>query len=118
MDMTPIMRAWPAVAPRIAEQLTAGANNTVYLVDGNAGRYVLRVYRNHADSARLASEYKILRALLTVDGLRRLSAAANRADTLARRLAASQPRHVVATGLRLARGIDLSPSCSERIGTI
>jgi homoserine kinase type II len=43
--------------------LTHGANNAVYLVDADSGRYVLRIYRNHGDIARLDAEFSILRAL-------------------------------------------------------
>lgn len=63
MDTAALMRAWPElIAPRLTP-LTTGANNIVYLVDGSAGQYVLRLYRNHADIARLAAEQAILRAL-------------------------------------------------------
>lgn len=65
MDFTVLASAWPALAPtpqRITP-LTQGANNTVYLIDVDSGRYVLRIYRNHTDTARLDAEYQILLAL-------------------------------------------------------
>lgn len=63
MDMGAITSAWPALAMTRLKPLTTGANNTVYLVDGSADQYVLRIYRNHADIPRLSVEHGILRAL-------------------------------------------------------
>jgi len=63
MDFDALASAWPALAPRRLTPLTRGANNAAYLVDADSGRYVLRIYRNHADSARLDAEYQILFAL-------------------------------------------------------
>ena len=63
MDFDALASAWPALAPQRLTPLTRGANNAAYLVDADSGRYVLRIYRNHADSARLDAEYQILFAL-------------------------------------------------------
>jgi homoserine kinase type II len=63
MDFTTLTSAWPALAPQRLTPLTHGANNAVYLIDADSGRYVLRIYRNHADAARLDAEYQILFAL-------------------------------------------------------
>ncbi len=63
MDLGAITGAWPALAVTQLKPLTTGANNTVYLVDGSADQYVLRIYRNHADIPRLDVEHSILRAL-------------------------------------------------------
>lgn len=63
MDLTVLASAWRTLAPQQMTPLTHGANNAVYLVDADSGRYVLRIYRNHGDIARLDTEYQILRAL-------------------------------------------------------
>lgn len=63
MDFTVLVSAWPTLTPQRLTPLTHGANNAVYLVDADSGRYVLRIYRNHADAARLDAEYQILFAL-------------------------------------------------------
>lgn len=63
MDFTAIISTWPIPTPNQVSQLTRGANNSVYLVDAGDSRYVLRIYRNHADAARLDVEYQILIAL-------------------------------------------------------
>lgn len=65
MDVAALIGVWPALtpAPQRITPLTQGANNTVYLIDADSGRYVLRIYRNHADIARLDAEYQILFAL-------------------------------------------------------
>ena len=63
MDFDALASAWPALAPQRLTPLTRGANNAAYLVDADSGRYVLRIYYNHADSARLDAEYQILFAL-------------------------------------------------------
>jgi homoserine kinase type II len=63
MDMLKLTREWPVIVPQRMTPLTRGANNAVYLVDADSGRYVLRVYRNHADTARLDAEFQILLAL-------------------------------------------------------
>ena len=62
-DTAAVTLAWPHLTPYRTRPLTRGANNTAYLIDGNAGRFVLRMYRNHADVARLSAEFEILRAL-------------------------------------------------------
>src|SRR6185312_1568685 len=63
MDVATLASAWPTLTPQRMTPLTRGANNAVYLVDADSGRYVLRIYRNHTDSARLDAEYQILFAL-------------------------------------------------------
>ncbi len=63
MDIAALTRAWPALAPQRITPLICGANNAVYLIDADGGRYVLRVYHNHADAARLDAEFQILLAL-------------------------------------------------------
>ncbi len=63
MDVAALVGAWPALAPQRMTLLTRGANNVVYLVDADSGRYVLRIYRNHADATRLDAEFQILLAL-------------------------------------------------------
>src|SRR5690349_12289160 len=63
MDFAALTSAWPALALQQVTPLTCGANNAVYLVDADSGRYVLRIYRNHADTARLDAECQILLAL-------------------------------------------------------
>ena len=65
MDVAALIGVWPALAsaPQQMTPLTHGANNTVYLIDADSGRYVLRIYRNHTDTARLDAEYQILFAL-------------------------------------------------------
>lgn len=66
MDVAALASAWPTLTPHQMTPLTHGANNVVYLVDADSGRYVLRIYRNHTDAARLDAEYQILRALQRV----------------------------------------------------
>ena len=63
MDFTVLVSAWPTLTPQRLTPLTHGANNAVYLVDADSSRYVLRIYRNHADAARLDAEYQSLFAL-------------------------------------------------------
>src|SRR6185312_13973529 len=63
MDFTAIISAWPVPAPQRVSPLTRGANNSVYLIDTGNPRYVLRIYRNHADAARLDVEFQILIAM-------------------------------------------------------
>ncbi|HEY7340538.1 MAG TPA: phosphotransferase [Ktedonobacterales bacterium] len=63
MDFAALVGAWPALVSQRMTPLTRGANNAVYLVDADSGRYVLRVYHNHADAARLDAEFQILLAL-------------------------------------------------------
>lgn len=63
MDFTAISSAWAVPAPTQVASLTRGANNAVYRIDAGSVQYVLRIYRNHADAARLDVEYQILMAL-------------------------------------------------------
>ena len=53
MDVAALIGVWPALtpAPQRITPLTQGASNTLYLIDADGGRYVLHIYRNHADIA-------------------------------------------------------------------
>jgi homoserine kinase type II len=65
MDVATLIGVWPALTLTLQRvtPLTHRANNAVYLVDADSGRYVLRVYHNHTDVARLDAEFMILLAL-------------------------------------------------------
>ncbi len=55
--------AWGLPSPFQIRTLANGTNNQMQRVETPGGSYVLRVYRNHADLARLRFEHDILRQL-------------------------------------------------------
>ncbi|HEX8032255.1 MAG TPA: phosphotransferase [Ktedonobacterales bacterium] len=67
LDLAALQQAWPLPEPWRLEPLTSGTNNEVLLVETPAGRYVLRVYGNHADLERLRFEHAVL---MHLDGAR------------------------------------------------
>lgn len=61
MDFTTLSRHWPMPGPWQVRPLAGGTNNLIQLVETpDAGRYVLRVYQNHADLKRLRYEQAVL----------------------------------------------------------
>ena len=60
MDPAPLLAAWPDVAGHELRPTGSGVNNHSWYV---GDRYVLRVYRNTADRARVDYEHRVLRAL-------------------------------------------------------
>jgi homoserine kinase type II len=56
VDRDALQRAWGLAGPWRAESLTNGTNNLVERVETPTGAYVLRVYSNTADAARLRFE--------------------------------------------------------------
>src|SRR5215467_8696187 len=63
MDLTFLDSVWGLTAPRRVAVLAQGTNNLVVGIETAAGRYVLRVYGNHADEGRVEVELQILAAL-------------------------------------------------------
>jgi homoserine kinase type II len=63
VDLTLLQRAWGIVGPWRAEPLTRGTNNLVQRVETPTGSYVLRVYSNTTDAARLRFERDVLAQL-------------------------------------------------------
>jgi homoserine kinase type II len=60
LDMAALQRAWSLPEPWELRPVTRGTNNEVLLVETPSGRYVLRVYGNHADLERLRFEHAVL----------------------------------------------------------
>src|SRR5258708_4180939 len=61
---TALATTWPMTTPIRLMPLTAGRNNLVYHVEASASLpCILRVYRNHADVARVRYEVALLAAL-------------------------------------------------------
>jgi homoserine kinase type II len=63
VDLTVLERAWGIAGPWRAEPLTRGTNNLVQRVETPLGAYVLRVYSNTTDAARLRFERGVLAQL-------------------------------------------------------
>ncbi len=63
MDLTLLQRAWGIGGPWRAEPLTRGTNNLVQRVGTPTGVYVLRIYSNTTDAARLRFERDVLAQL-------------------------------------------------------
>jgi homoserine kinase type II len=61
--MTPLEKVWGLTGPFQFRTLANGTNNQMQRVETPGGSYVLRVYRNHADLARLRFEHDLLRQL-------------------------------------------------------
>ena len=63
--LSSLSSTWDLQGPFSVRLLAEGStNNSVYLVETSAGsRYVVRLYRNHIDSARLNFEHAVLTAL-------------------------------------------------------
>jgi homoserine kinase type II len=59
----PLERTWALPASSRLSPLAQGTNNRMWRVETPDAAYVLRVYSNHADEARVRFEQKILRAL-------------------------------------------------------
>jgi hypothetical protein len=53
MDLTFLDSVWSLAAPWRATVLGQGTNSQVVRVETAAGRYVLRLYRNHAEAGRV-----------------------------------------------------------------
>lgn len=67
MDITPAdLRAWGVVPTDIAHA-THGLNNDSHFVSSDEGEFVLRVYRNTADPARVRDEHDLLGRLQPQD---------------------------------------------------
>jgi homoserine kinase type II len=62
-DLHAIGAIWNLPAPLSLRPLAEGTNNSVELVETGAGSYVLRLYRNHTDPARLRFECAVLAGL-------------------------------------------------------
>ena len=58
--------SWNLPEPLSFRPLAGGTNNSVQLMETPAGSYVVRLYRNHTDPARLDFEHTILVALQTI----------------------------------------------------
>ncbi|HEV8190963.1 MAG TPA: phosphotransferase [Ktedonobacterales bacterium] len=65
MDLTFLDSVWGLTAPWRVEALGQGTNNRVMRIETTAGRYVLRLYGNHADEGRVEVELQILATLAT-----------------------------------------------------
>jgi homoserine kinase type II len=63
VDLALLQRDWGIEGPWRAEPLTRGTNNLVLHVETPTGSYVLRVYRNTTDAARLRFERAVLAQL-------------------------------------------------------
>jgi homoserine kinase type II len=63
VDLVLLQRAWGIAGPWRAEPLTRGTNNLVQRVETPTGSYVLRVYSNTTDAARLRFERDVLAQL-------------------------------------------------------
>src|SRR5262249_35748360 len=66
MRLTTIQRiqhAWALLGPLRVASLASGTNNLVQRVQTPTGDYVLHVYRNHAEPARLRSDQTVLAGL-------------------------------------------------------
>lgn len=62
-DLHAIGAIWNLPAPLSFRPLAEGTNNLVQLVETGAGSYVVRLYRNHIDPARLRFECAVLMGL-------------------------------------------------------
>jgi homoserine kinase type II len=60
VDLALLERAWGVAGPWRAEPLARGTNNTVQRIESPTGPYVLRVYSNTTDTARLRFEREVL----------------------------------------------------------
>lgn len=58
---------WRLPEPWQVGPLTHGTNNGVWMIETPEGRYVLRVYSNHADLARVRFEHAVLGRLRAMD---------------------------------------------------
>jgi Ser/Thr protein kinase RdoA (MazF antagonist) len=96
VDLTLLQRAWGIAGPWRAEPLTRGTNNLVQRIETPSGAYVLRIYSNTSDLARLHFERGVLAQLAeaqlpfalpaplpTVDGAYVLDVEAEHAQALA-----------------------------------
>jgi len=63
MDLNLLERGWGIAGPWRAEPLTRGTNNLVQRVETPTGVYMLRIYSNTADTARLRFERDVLTQL-------------------------------------------------------
>ncbi|HEY7092204.1 MAG TPA: phosphotransferase [Ktedonobacterales bacterium] len=63
MHFALLQRAWGIAGPWRAEPLTRGTNNLVQRVEAPTGSYVVRVYSNTTDAARLRFERDVLAQL-------------------------------------------------------
>jgi Ser/Thr protein kinase RdoA (MazF antagonist) len=63
VDLALLQRAWGIAGPWRAEPLTRGTNNLVQRVETPTGAYVLRIYSNTTDAARLSFERAVLAQL-------------------------------------------------------
>ncbi len=57
---------WNLSGPLSFQPVAGGTNNSVQLVETSSGSYVVRLYRNHTDPARLRFEHAVLTALETL----------------------------------------------------
>jgi homoserine kinase type II len=60
VEFSSLSRHWPIPGPWQMRPLAGGTNNLIQLVETDAGRYVLRIYQNHADLKRLRYEHAVL----------------------------------------------------------
>ncbi len=65
MDLMFLDSGWGLTVPWRVEALGQGTNNLMARIETAAGRYVLRIYGNHADASRVEVELQILAALET-----------------------------------------------------
>lgn len=63
MDLLTLQHAWAVPGPWQVSTLAPGTNNVVERVVAPAGEYVLRVYSNHVEPARLRFEHGVLARL-------------------------------------------------------
>jgi homoserine kinase type II len=63
VDEEALLAAWPLSPPAVLRPAASGTNNRTFLVETRDGGYVLRVYQNTRDLARIRYEHAILRGL-------------------------------------------------------
>jgi homoserine kinase type II len=61
-----LLDSWELPGPAVAEPASHGTNNATWLVRTTQGSYVLRLYQNTADPARVAYEHELLLRLSRV----------------------------------------------------
>ena len=58
-----VLGAWDIPAPHASASVPAGTNNLSYRIEGAGRAYLLRIYQNTTDLARLADEHRLLQRL-------------------------------------------------------
>jgi homoserine kinase type II len=62
-ELGDLVAAWPLAGPPAVRPVTSGTNNRTVRIETPGGAYLLRVYRNTRDSARVRYEHAVLLAL-------------------------------------------------------